>query len=152
MPSQNEMRRVAHNMMPEALMKFGLDTALRDFCNDINQSGALKVSYQSIGMQNKEISQNAAIRVYRIIQELVNNVIKHADASMAIVQFSHDNNRISITVEDDGKGFDPISSVEMQGIGWTNIRSRVEYLKGKLSIRSTPEEGTSIHVELPTIV
>ncbi|MBO9658506.1 MAG: hypothetical protein J7527_06750, partial [Chitinophagaceae bacterium] len=150
--SIKEMRRVAHNMMPGALMKFGLDAALRDFCNDINQSGALKVSYQSIGMQNREISRNAAIPVYRIIQELVNNVIKHADASTAIVQLSHDSKLISITVEDDGKGFDHVASGETQGIGWTNIRSRVEYLKGRLSIQSTPGEGASIHVEFPATV
>lgn len=150
--SIKEMRRVAHNMMPEALMKFGLDTALRDFCNDINQSGALKVSYQSIGMQNRAMSQNTAIPVYRIIQELVNNVIKHAAASTAIVQLSHDSNLISITVEDDGKWFDPVASDKAKGIGWTNIRSRVEYLKGRFNIQSTPGQGASIHVEFPATV
>src|SRR6185312_7790505 len=59
--SIKEMRRVAHNMMPEALVKFGLDTALKDFCNDINQSGALQVNYQSIGMENAKIEQTTAI-------------------------------------------------------------------------------------------
>ena len=55
--SIREMRRVAHNMMPEALVKFGLDTALKDFCNDINQSGALQINYQSIGLENIEVEQ-----------------------------------------------------------------------------------------------
>lgn len=146
--SIKEMRRVAHNMMPEALLKFGLDTALKDFCNDINQSGALKVAYQSIGM-GEEISKTMAIPVYRIVQELVNNIIKHAGASSAIVQLSRGNNIISITVEDDGKGFDASSLQQTSGIGWSNIKSRVEYLKGQLSIRSAPGEGTSVHVEFP---
>ena len=78
--SIKEMRRVAHNMMPEALVKFGLDTALKDFCNDINQSGALQVSYQSIGVENAVIEQTTAITIYRIVQELINNTMKHAAA------------------------------------------------------------------------
>jgi two-component system, NarL family, sensor kinase len=149
--SIKEMRRVAHNMMPEALLKFGLDAALRDFCNDINQSGALKVSYQSIGMADNEINQSAAIPVYRIIQELVNNIIKHANASTAIVQLSNDNNLISITVEDDGKGFDIASSDQTQGIGWSNIRSRIDYLKGQVNIQSAAGEGTSVHIGFPAM-
>lgn len=67
--SIKEMRRVAHNMMPEALVKFGLDTALKDFCEDINRSGALQVNYQSIGMEEVVVEGTAAIAVYRIIQE-----------------------------------------------------------------------------------
>src|SRR4029079_1184344 len=78
--SIREMRRVAHNMMPEALVKFGLDTALKDFCNDIKQSGALAISYQSYGLENSAIDQTTAITIYRIVQELVNNTIKHAAA------------------------------------------------------------------------
>ena len=89
--SIKEMRRVAHNMMPEALVKFGLDTALKDFCNDINQSGALQVSYQSIGMENADIDQTTAITIYRIVQELINNTMKHAAAKSAIVQVSKTN-------------------------------------------------------------
>lgn len=146
--SIKEMRRVAHNMMPEALLKFGLDTALKDFCNDINQSGALRIVYQSIGME-ADISKPAAIPVYRIVQELVNNIIKHAEASSAIVQLSRTDNNINITVEDDGNGFDSSALQQTSGIGWSNIRSRVEYLKGNLNIQSAPGKGTSVHVEFP---
>jgi signal transduction histidine kinase len=93
-------------MMPEALVKFGLDTALKDFCNDVSQSGALQVSYQSLGLENVEIEQTAAITVYRIVQELINNTMKHAAAKTAIVQVTKSNGHLSVTVEDDGKGFD----------------------------------------------
>jgi len=65
--SIKEMRRVAHNMMPEALVKFGLDTALKDFCNDINQSGALKVNYQSIGLENKIIDHYILMHFLHIV-------------------------------------------------------------------------------------
>ena len=146
--SIKEMRRVAHNMMPEALVKFGLDTALKDFCNDINQSGALQVNYQSIGMENAEIEQTTAITIYRIVQELINNTMKHAAANVAIVQLSKEGNEISITVEDDGKGFNPVILESRRGIGWSNIQSRVEYLKGKLDVQSEPGKGTSVQIEL----
>jgi len=146
--SIKEMRRVAHNMMPEALVKFGLDTALKDFCNDINRSGALQVNYQSIGMDRAEVDQSTAITIYRIVQELLNNVMRHAAAKNAIVQVSKTNTVVSVTVEDDGKGFDTTVLNGAKGIGWQNIQSRVEYLKGKLDVRSMAGKGTSVMVEL----
>lgn len=146
--SIQEMRRVAHNMMPEALVKFGLDAALRDFCNDINQSGALKISYQSFGLENELVGQSTAIAIYRIVQELVNNTMKHADASSAIVQLSKTDGLISVTVEDDGKGFDPNILKQSRGIGWANIQSRIDFLKGTMDVQSAPGKGTSVHIEL----
>src|SRR5450759_5846715 len=107
--SIKEMRRVAHNMMPEALVKFGLDTALKDLCNDVNQSGALQVNYLSIGMENAAIEQTTAINIYRIVQELINNTMKHAAAKTAVVQVTKTNNQLAVTVEDDGQGFDTVS-------------------------------------------
>ncbi len=148
--SIREMRRVAHNMMPEALIRFGLDTALNDFCNDINQSGALKISYQSIGMEGVTIDQTISITLYRIVQELINNTMKHAGATSAIVQITKSNEQLSVTVEDDGKGFDTNILKTNKGIGWINIQNRVEFLKGKLDIRSKAGEGTSVQIELLT--
>lgn len=146
--SIKEMRRVAHNMMPEALVKFGLDTALKDFCNDINHSGALQVSYQAIGMENVTIEQTTAITIYRIVQELINNTMKHAAANSAVVQLSAMDNKLSVTVEDDGKGFDTIILNQSKGIGWSNIQNRVEFLKGKLDVHSEPGKGTSVLIEM----
>lgn len=148
--SIKEMRRVAHNMMPEALVKFGLDTALKDFCEDINRSGALQVNYQSIGMEEVEVEGTAAIAIYRIVQELLNNTMKHASATNAIVQLSKTTNGLNITVEDDGNGFDPLILERAKGIGWSNIQSRVDYLKGKMDISTSPGKGTSVHIELNT--
>ncbi len=146
--SIKEMRRVAHNMMPEALVKFGLDTALKDFCNDINQSGALKITYQSIGLDNALIDQITAITIYRIVQELLNNTLKHAAAANAIVQVSKTDGLLSVTVEDDGKGFDTSVLKQSKGIGWSNIQNRVDFLKGKLDVSSEPGKGTSVLIEL----
>ncbi|HEV7781447.1 MAG TPA: sensor histidine kinase [Chitinophagaceae bacterium] len=148
--SIREMRRVAHNMMPEALVKFGLDTALKDFCAAINQSGALKLNYQSIGLEDAVIEPVASITIYRVVQELINNTLKHAGARNAIVQVSKTGKELSVTVEDDGKGFDTSVLNRAEGIGWTNIRNRVEFLKGKLDVNSQPGKGVSIHIEFNT--
>ncbi|MFT3935572.1 MAG: sensor histidine kinase [Chitinophagaceae bacterium] len=146
--SIREMRRVAHNMMPETLVKFGLDTALNDFCNDINQSGALRVSYQSIGMEGADIDQTTAVTLYRIVQELVNNSIKHAAAKSVIVQLTKTNGDLSVTVEDDGKGFDTNILKQSKGIGWSNIQNRVEFLKGRIDVNAAPGKGTSVLIEI----
>ncbi len=146
--SIQEMRRVAHNMMPEALVKFGLNTALKDFCNDLNQSGALQVSYQSIGLENEMVEQTTAITIYRIVQELINNTMKHAAAKTAIIQVTKSGSQMAITVEDDGTGFDTAILKQSRGIGWSNIQNRVEFLKGTLDVQSEKEKGTSVHIEL----
>jgi signal transduction histidine kinase len=146
--SIKEMRRVAHNMMPETLVKFGLDVALKDFCNDINQSGALVVNYQSIGLENANIEQTTAITIYRVVQELLNNIMKHASAKNALVQVTKTNEDFSITVEDDGKGFDTGILKTAKGAGWSNLQSRIEYLKGKIDVQSAAGKGTSVLIEL----
>jgi signal transduction histidine kinase len=146
--SIKEMRRVAHNMMPEALVKFGLDTALKDFCSEINQSGALAINYQSYGLEGEHIDQTVSITIYRIVQELINNTMKHAAAKTAIVQVTKSNGRLTVTVEDDGKGFDPVILTQAKGIGWTNIESRINFLKGKLDIDTQEGKGTSVLIEL----
>ena len=145
--SIKEMRRVAQNMMPESLVRFGLGTALQDYCEDINSSGALQISYQSFGLEDHDFEQTMAITIYRIIQELINNTLKHAAAKTAIVQITKSDNLLAITVEDDGKGFDPGILDLSKGMGWINIRHRVDFLKGKLDISSLVGNGTSVHIE-----
>ena len=146
--SIKEMRRVAHNMMPEALVNFGLDTALKDFCNDISKSGALEVTYQSIGLETTVLDQTFAITIYRVVQELIHNTMKHAAARNAIVQITNTNGHLTVTVEDDGKGFDTSVLNQSDGIGWSNIQNRVEFLKGTLDVKSEKEKGTSVYIEL----
>jgi signal transduction histidine kinase len=145
--SIREMRRVAHNMMPEALVRFGLHAALRDFCNDINQSGALRVSYQYIGVEDSPFEPTLAIAVYRIVQELISNSLKHAHASEAIVQIARTDRQLSLTVEDDGRGFDPGTLKTGTGIGWTNIQHRVALVRGRLDVQSGAA-GTSVQIEI----
>jgi signal transduction histidine kinase len=146
--SIHEMRRVAHNLMPESLLHFGLDAALKDYCQQMNETGMVKVVYQSLGLDELVIEQNRAILIYRVIQELLNNTVKHAHAHQSIVQVSADDRKFSITVEDDGVGFDPAILRASTGIGWNNIKSRVEMLNGRVDIDSKPGKGTSVYIEI----
>lgn len=144
--SIKELRRVAHNMMPEMLTKFGLDEALREYCNTINATKLLTVKYQSHGMTAR-MDKSSEIIIYRIIQELLNNTLKHAAAKEAFVQLIREDSRLNIVVEDNGKGFDANFSENNKGAGWVNIRSRVEYLKGQLDIHSEQGKGTLVNIE-----
>lgn len=145
--SIQEMRRVAHNMMPEVLVRYGLDAALRDYIAEINKAGIIKVVYQSMAMEHREIEKSSAIAIYRIVQELLNNIIKHAKATEALVQLLSENERLVVNVEDNGKGFDTKMSEEKGGMGWRNIRSRVELLNGKIDLQSSSDHGTSVNIE-----
>ena len=148
--SIKEMRRVAHNMMPEILLKYGLDIALKEFCSEVDRSGAIHARYQSIGMENVVIEQTVAVTAYRIVQELVNNAIRHAAAANVVVQAhaSGQEKALAITVEDDGKGFDAALLKRPGGMGWSNIQNRVEFLKGRWDLRSAPGEGASVLIEI----
>lgn len=145
--SISELRRVAHNMMPEVLVKFGLSEALKSYCDRMRESQIFKIDFQSIGMDER-LSSNTEIFVYRIVQELLNNTAKHAKATQVLVQLARQNSEVSITVEDNGIGFEK-PGVDTAGIGWANIRSRVDYLKGKLDVQSSRGQGTSVHITIP---
>jgi len=146
--SIKELRRVAHNMMPEMLTKFGLDEALKEYCITVNSTKLLEVKYQSLGMETR-LDKSIEIIIYRIVQELLNNILKHALSTEAFVQLIRENDRLNIVVEDNGKGFDTALLENSKGAGWINIRSRVEYLKGQLDIHSESGKGTLINIECP---
>ena len=141
-----EVRRIAHNMMPEVLMKLGLANAVKDLCDNVNAGKLLNVSLEVHGM-NERLNAGTEIMLYRIIQELLNNIIKHAQATEAIVQFIKDGNRLSVTVEDNGRGFNTQEAEEKKNAGIETIKSRVDYLNGKLTIDSQKNAGTTVMMD-----
>ena len=142
-----ELRKVAHNLMPEALVKFGLKNAILDFCNSLQLSSKTKFIFEQLGSE-RLLSNTADLYIYRIVQELINNAIKHADADQILVQLTKTNDKVLLTVEDDGKGFNTELIRSAKGIGLKNIQQRVDYLKGKIDIASQAAEGTSVNIEL----
>lgn len=144
--SLTELRRIAKNMMPETLIKFGLERAILDLCMSYS-APEMKIEFQSFGIQ-KDLPEKTQIMIYRIIQEILANAVRHASASTIMLQCSQNNNIFLITAEDDGKGFDTKQVISKAGMGLENIKARVEYLNGKLDLSSKHNEGTIINIEL----
>lgn len=144
--SISEMRRVAHNMMPEALVRLGLEQALQDYCSSINPSGAFVITTGFYGLDQK-MEAATAVTIYRIVQELLNNAVKHSGAKEIVVQVMRRNQSLNITVEDNGRGFDTEAWQQQNTAGFQNIRSRVDYLRGRMDIKSVPGKGTSVYIE-----
>lgn len=141
-----ESRRIAHNLLPETLLRFGLDEALKEYSTSITESKLLNLSYESVGMDAR-MEQSTELSIYRIIQELINNIVKHAGATEALVQLHRHGAVLSVTVEDNGLGFSP-GTAKKDGIGLSNIQSRISYLNGSMDIRSEDKKGTSVYIEI----
>lgn len=145
--SLTELRGIARNMMPETLLKFGLHAALKDYCSSMNNTSS-KVTLQFYG-SDKGISTTQQVTMFRVIQELINNAIKHAKASEVLVQYMREENIIDITVEDNGIGIDKKTlENEASGMGLANLRTRVAYLNGNLDFQAVKEEGTTVNVHI----
>ncbi len=144
--ASEEVRRIAHNMMPEVLIKIGLLQAVQELCNSITAGKLLTVTLQSYGM-DKRLNGSTEVMLFRIIQELLNNIIKHAKATEAIIQFNKDGNRLGIIVEDNGRGFNTAEADLKTKAGLASVESRVTYLNGKLSIDSQKESGTTVMMD-----
>ncbi len=147
--SCREVRSIAHQMMPNILLKMGLASAVKDFVGKI-ESDRLKVTVETAGL-NDRLDQNVEIVLYRVIQESVNNVIKHAGASRLDIQLVRETNGVTATIEDNGKGFDTSNYEKFDGIGLKNILTRTEYLKGTVDISSSPQKGTLVAIYIPLI-
>lgn len=140
-----EVRSVSHNIMPNALLKTGLVSAIREFVSKIDYR-VLEVNLYSEGLEER-LPSNIETVLYRVIQECVNNVIKHAEANKLDITLINDNDGISITIEDNGKGFD--SSKETDGVGLKNMQTRIDYLKGTIEWDSAIGKGTVVMIQIP---
>lgn len=146
--SYDEMRSISHQMMPNALIKAGLTSAVKDFVNKIDKD-KIKVSLDIVGL-NERLDQQVESVLYRVIQETVNNVVKHAQATKLDIQFLKDGDGIAITIEDNGKGFDTSLLDNGSGIGLKNMMSRIAFLKGSIDFDSTPGKGTLVAIHIPS--
>lgn len=141
--ASREIRNIAHNLSPDIVVAQGLDMAIRQFCDRLTNSN-LQIECYVLGFP-ASLEARLALSVYRMVQELLNNVVKHAQASHVLVQVSVHGDLILISVEDNGIGYD--ASLDA-GIGMLNLKSRVSELDGTLAIDSTPGKGTVVNIEL----
>lgn len=145
--SIREIREISHNMMPGALTKLGLSTALKQFVNKINSFGELEIDLQIIGLKER-LNEKIETMLYRVIQEVLSNIIRHAEATKVSIELIKHDHELVLIIEDNGKGFDT-QTVKNRGIGIKNVATRVEYLNGSVNFDSAIGRGTSVIVEIP---
>lgn len=145
--SCKEIRSVSHQMMPNALLKSGLASAVKEFLDKIDNR-VIKISLHTEGLSEK-LDSNTETVLYRVIQECVNNVIKHSGANNLDISLIKDADGISATIEDNGRGFDTSDKQKFEGIGLKNISSRVGFLKGTVDFDSSPGRGTLVAIHVP---
>lgn len=146
--SVKEVRAVSHNMMPNTLIKLGLASAVREFITKIGTVPNLKIDLQIVGLDDR-LDNTVETVLYRVIQEVVSNIIKHANANQISMQLIKHDGELTVMIEDNGVGFDKKKIDNFEGIGLKNIISRVEFLNGHVEFDSTPGQGTTVVIEVP---
>jgi len=137
----DEMRNISHNMMSGLLQEYGLVIAIKDLAQSINDAGMITVNVIDSNLETR-LPQETEVVIYRIIQELLSNILKHAQASEVTIQINRYNGDLGITVEDDGRGFDYHVSRQGNGMGLRNIERRVSALGGTWHVETSPGRGT----------
>ena len=146
-----EIRSIAFNLMPQTLIQYGLVPALKEMATRINGLSTTMVSVSSFDTPDR-LTEVQEISVYRILQEWTNNVLKYASASRIEIQLVGHEDEITVTVEDDGKGFDVADLEKGAGHGWRNIQSRLNLIKGTMNLDSRPgRKGTMLVMSLPVM-
>lgn len=143
-------RTIAHDMMPGALMELGLVPAVRDLVQKLNDASELEILVETDGFDER-IDEKAEVILFRIIQELVSNIIKHARADQAQIRLRRDAEGILLTVSDNGVGMHKLPGGDEEGIGWKNIRSRAALLDGEVRLQSQPGQGMTVYVRIPAV-
>jgi signal transduction histidine kinase len=137
--THTELRRVSHHLMPEELLRNGLVSALHDFAISVPMT-----RFQAVG--DIRLDKDRELVLYRCAYEMVNNAVKHADASRIDIQLIEDEKSIVLTVSDDGKGMTEGNS---SGMGLQNIRERIEPFSGEMRVITSENDGTEINIILP---
>jgi signal transduction histidine kinase len=143
--SIEEVRIIARGLRPYQLDRLGLTKTLQDAAELVTSSGGPRVTAQ-VDPVDKIFSPEVEISIYRIVQEGLNNALKHADAKSVRLEVQRESRLVRIKLSDDGKGFDP---AQKESFGLIGIKERVQLLRGTLNIDSAPERGTCLNVELP---
>jgi two-component system NarL family sensor kinase len=148
--SVKEVRAVSHNMMPNTLIKLGLASAVREFITKLGNAPTLKVDLEIVGLDTRLDNQIETV-LYRVIQEIVNNIIKHAKASQISMQLIRHDTELNIMIEDNGVGFDTNQLDNFEGIGLKGIQTRIEFLNGSVHFDSSIGRGTTVIIDIPLI-
>jgi signal transduction histidine kinase len=144
----DEIRRISNNLMPSVLEVFGITLALKNLCEETEESGQLEIFFQTTGeLENTDTKTKTYI--YRIAQEALNNILKHSGAREVTFTLARSKDSITFILRDDGKGFDAEDAAFEKGNGLHNMRERVALMQGTLNIRSSAGEGTTLIINIP---
>lgn len=139
-----ELKNICFDLMPQTLIRHGLEAALNEFANRINVTGEKHVEVNVFGLDER-LTDLQEISLYRIAQEWVNNILKYSDAQKIVLQVTKDADEVTLLIEDDGAGFDQAKLTRGKGNGWRNITSRANLIHGELEIDSQPgTKGTTL--------
>jgi two-component system, NarL family, sensor kinase len=141
-----EVRNISHNMMPSALIRLGLIPAIDELVGNVNSAKSVKIIFTT----NVETSlgKSLDITIYRIVQEILNNMIRHSEASNIKMNIEKNEDDLKIIMKDDGVGFNAEELKESKGIGWKNIFSRISMLNGDIKLESELQKGTMVFIHL----
>ncbi|MBE0640302.1 MAG: sensor histidine kinase [Bacteroidales bacterium] len=147
--SIHSLREISNNLSPHVLDSFGIPTAIESFIDKLEKSGKIRFEFRT-NLGNKRFPGNTEIIVYRTVCELINNTLKHAEAHKVLISLDEEAGLLRLLYQDDGKGFsqEKLLLDENQGMGLSNIRSRINSLNGKFEIESWPGEGIIVTVEI----
>ena len=143
--SAEEVRQVSHQMMPRTLMDFGLVSAIEDLLQNSFKFSDIKYELEH-RLTDQRFDERIEISLYRVLQELINNIIKHSQATEVSVQLIQNKGKLVLFVEDNGKG---MSSNSSDGHGLLNIKSRLDMVKGSVNYEPSPSSGTSATISIP---
>ncbi|WP_170864651.1 sensor histidine kinase [Aquimarina spongiae] len=143
-----KVRTIAHEKNSGVMANQGLLTAIKNLAKKVSSSDQIQVEVQDYGLDER-LDNSLEISIFRMIQELITNCIKHAEANEIHVSLTNHESLLNIIIEDNGKGFDPKTIVDKDGMGLKTIEKRVEHLEGTFEIDSTPNQGTNIIINIP---
>lgn len=145
----DEVRAISHNLIPEEL-NFGIIKAIDELCNKINAAGKTQASFTvAHSVASHSFNKQTELSLYRITQEVLGNMLKHAEASEIMIELSGTATKVMLTIRDNGKGFDTASLDQASGLGWKNVLARVHLLNGNMNIHSERISGTQIEITIP---
>ncbi len=147
----NEIRTISRSLVPASIGDLGLVESVHDLVESIKITRTFNVDFQHSGEIDNKLNEQQKLMLFRIVQEQVNNVIKHSAAHNLMIELHEDNNEIRMSIADDGKGFDPDQVKLKKGLGLTNIMSRAELFNGKVDIKAAPGKGCCLTVSIPIL-
>ncbi len=143
----DELRNISQNIMPDTLIKLGLVPAIRELISELAVENILTIELQ-VEEPFRSLSEDQSVNLYRIVQEILSNTIKHAQATLVDIILKNENKNYALRITDNGKGMDPKKMDLSKGMGWKNIVSRVTLISAKMDVRSKPNQGTTVSILL----